>query len=150
MAQLLMILVVVFCTAAVQSKIFRTCENNKFTPTDVRIRGCNKSPCLIPRGKKLNFEFDFAAPEATTTLKPKMTIIVGKKKINYDFDDKNSCDNLISGKCPLKKSDKATYSLETLLPKKTPLIKAAIQLEFLDDKGKSLTCGVVDVKVVRK
>lgn len=79
-----------------------------------------------------------------------MTILYHKKKINYSLDTKNACINLISGKCPLKKSEKATYASKIFLPKKTPLVKAAIQLEFLDNKGNSLVCGVVDIHVKSK
>ncbi|XP_051155114.1 uncharacterized protein LOC127277784 [Leptopilina boulardi] len=152
MTRLLIVLAVVSCIAIVESKIFKSCKGNITAPTDVRIAGCDSSPCILTRGTSLKLEMDFVATTATDKLKPKMYVNVGRSKKKYylNIGTENVCDSLQKGKCPLKIGDTVTVALEKAIPPTTYLVKkATVTFELSDSNNEQLVCLQVKAKVVR-
>lgn len=77
-----------------------------------------------------------------------MTAFVLSTSIVYPFAQKNACDTLVNGKCPLDKDEEVTYFLNMPVLASYPPIKLSIQFEFLDDNGDVQLCFIVPSKVV--
>ncbi|XP_051170505.1 NPC intracellular cholesterol transporter 2-like [Leptopilina boulardi] len=131
-----------------QSTPFKECNKGQRPPTNLRINGCEDFPCKIYRGKNITAEWDFIVNAPTKALTPKVTAYVLETSVVYPFAQKNACDTLINGECPLSKGDEVTYSLNMPVLSAYPKIKLSIQFEFFDDNGNVQVCFIVPSKVV--
>ncbi|XP_043460861.1 NPC intracellular cholesterol transporter 2-like [Leptopilina heterotoma] len=126
---------------------FKKCEGQS-PPTNLRIKGCEDFPCKLYRGKNVTAEWDFIISAPTKVLIPKVTAFVLSTTVSYPFAQKNACETLIKGECPLNKGEEVTYSLNMPVLSIYPQIKLSIQFQFIDDNGNVQVCFIVPAKVV--
>lgn len=71
-------------------------------------------------------------------------------EIKYPYPEKNACNSLVSGECPLKKNAEATYNLQMQISKSYPSVSLIIAFALLNENKKVEVCFNLDCEVVDK
>lgn len=139
-----------FCVAtSLQNTPHYLCDNGP-PPLELRIDGCNSSPCTLLKGTTLIAQWDFAANKDAKSLAPHVVVTLFGNKITYPYPEKDACKSLTNGKCPLKTNATATYNLEMAIAKSLPSINLNIEFALVDENNNVQVCFNVDVKVTNK
>uniref|UniRef100_A0A336MYS0 CSON008571 protein n=1 Tax=Culicoides sonorensis TaxID=179676 RepID=A0A336MYS0_CULSO len=84
-------------------------------PNYVNIAGCEKAPCLLPRGKDAEMESSFTSIDAADKLKTRSYFREIESGVAGEFplpsDKANTCDWLISTTCPIYPTEDVTFTL---------------------------------------
>jgi len=70
--------------------------------------------------------------------------------INYPYPEKNACNSLVNGKCPLEEDSKATYNLQMPISEAYPSVNLNIEFALVDENKNVQVCFNLDVEVTDK
>ncbi|XP_070172290.1 NPC intracellular cholesterol transporter 2 [Polyergus mexicanus] len=143
-------IVAAFCVAAsLQSTPHYPCDDGPL-PLELRIEGCDGSPCIIYKGTNLTAQWDFVANADAKSLVPRVMVSIMGATVPYPYPEQDACKSLINGECPLKKDAEVTYNLEMPISKKYPTVTINIEFSLVDENKNVQVCFNMDVKVTNK
>ncbi|KAL6434005.1 hypothetical protein ACFW04_005866 [Cataglyphis niger] len=142
-------IIAAFCVASLQSTPHFSCDDGPL-PLELRIDGCDSSPCIVYKGTNLTAQWDFVANADTKSLVPQVIVTVMGGTIKYPYPEQDACKSLTNGECPLKKDAKVTYNLNMPISKSYPSVTINIEFSLLDETKSVQVCFNVDLKVTNK
>lgn len=150
MKALACIILAVCVAASSQEKTpFIPCDEGPI-PTELRVAGCNSSPCNIYRGTDLLAQWDFVSNADAKSLKPRVRVTFWGSTINYPYPEQDACKSLTNGECPLSEGDEATYNLKMPISKVYPAIALTIEFGLVDENNNVQVCFKIQGKVTDK
>ncbi|XP_020299320.1 epididymal secretory protein E1-like, partial [Pseudomyrmex gracilis] len=143
-------IIVAFCVAlSLQATPNKPCDESPL-PVELRVDGCNSLPCNLHRGTNLTAQWDFVADSDSTKLTISVNVMIFGYTVKYPYLQPDACKSLSSGKCPLKKGDKATYTLVMPIVESIPTIPVTFEFGLYNEQSKPQVCFKLDGKVVKK
>lgn len=82
------------------------------------------------------------------SLEPRVVVTFMGTTIKYPYPEKNACNSLVSGECPLEKDSEATYNLQMQISKSYPTVSLNIEFALIDQNKDVEVCFNVDCEVV--
>ncbi|XP_066603115.1 uncharacterized protein [Prorops nasuta] len=136
-----------FCVVgSLQWTPFERC-NEESIPTDLRIVGCHEFHCFFKESTNITGYVDFKVVSDTRTLTPRVQAILFNTPSEYSFAQKDACNSLVKGECPLKKDGTATYNF--VLPVLYEPIFFLIEFALIDEHQNAQVCFRFRVKTLR-
>ncbi|XP_020294604.1 epididymal secretory protein E1-like [Pseudomyrmex gracilis] len=143
-------IIVAFCVAlSLQATPHNPCDKGPL-PVELRVDGCNSLPCNLYRGTNLTAQWDFVADSDSTKLTTRVKVTIFGITVEYPYPQPDACKSLSSGKCPLKKGDKATYTLVMPIEKSYPHLTLNIEFRLDNEQSEPQVCFKLDGKVTTK
>ncbi|KAK0182847.1 hypothetical protein PV327_000939 [Microctonus hyperodae] len=135
-------------SATLQYTPFAACKAGA-PPSELRVEGCTKSPCVFSRGQDVIAEWDFKVVANTENLRPVVLVKAFGMEVDYSLPEQNACNSLINGKCPLNEGESVTYALQMPISPKYPKIRVHLKFSLVDDKDNIHACFEMDAKIVK-
>ncbi|XP_012228935.1 NPC intracellular cholesterol transporter 2 [Linepithema humile] len=140
-------IIAAFCVVeSLQSTPHNPCKDGP-APKDLRVVGCETTPCNIIRGSTMKAEWDFTAINDAKALTPRVRVTLGGVTIPYRYPEQDACKSLVKGDCPLEKDEQATYGLNMPIEKSYPPVALKIEFALLDENEKVHVCFSINGKV---
>ncbi|XP_046402460.1 NPC intracellular cholesterol transporter 2-like [Ischnura elegans] len=119
-------------------------------PTEVHIKGCDRLPCIFPRGSNISAEVVFKAPFAATHLIPILNVQLAQVWMTFDAGETNGCESLVGPQCPLEEGVTYTYVRHIPIQDRYPKIRIKIEHELVDWMRRSVFCYRINALVSDK
>nr|QDX01886.1 ML protein [Penaeus japonicus] len=134
--------------AVASTTIVQDC-GSKATVTEVRVSGCEVPPCLLKRGEDIVVEIDFEnLKETTKSLTAKVHGNIGGIDIPWFGVDKDACNDLTVGDCPVDGTEKIYYSAGVPILSSYPSVAVIVKWQLLTDNNENAACFVVPAQIV--
>uniref|UniRef100_A0A182PSP0 MD-2-related lipid-recognition domain-containing protein n=1 Tax=Anopheles epiroticus TaxID=199890 RepID=A0A182PSP0_9DIPT len=144
------LLLIALVPAVVYGNVGRACTNGRPQATNVNILGCSAPPCDLVRGQDVIAYIDFTTDRAVTSMTTVPTAtalgITAPYPLPAEFAD--TCAWLEGSSCPLSANEDVTYRLTIPVLPIYPLVSLSIEIDIVDENEQSVTCFVVDARVV--
>ncbi|KAG8233038.1 hypothetical protein J437_LFUL004259 [Ladona fulva] len=102
--------------------------------------GQETMPYKFKRGQKTQAEVDFVPGVYCNELRMKIRVKLTTNWFDYPVEEKNMCNDLIKGSCPLKPGDKATFRMEMPVHKKYPKLNLRVEIKLVNESDVPV-CG---------
>ncbi|XP_035736657.1 NPC intracellular cholesterol transporter 2 homolog a-like [Vespa mandarinia] len=140
------ILLAFYIGSSVQTE-YRKCEGGLPEPSNLKIEGCDKLPCLFVKGTDLKAQWDFVVTADTATLKPQVKLTVLGITTDFEYPHPDACEDLINSECPLEKGELVTYALTMSILKSYPNIRLEVEFSLLDENKNAQVCFIIEGKI---
>uniref|UniRef100_A0A182KBS6 MD-2-related lipid-recognition domain-containing protein n=1 Tax=Anopheles christyi TaxID=43041 RepID=A0A182KBS6_9DIPT len=144
------LILIALVPAVVYGNVGRACSNGRPQATNANILGCTAPPCDLVRGQDVIAYIDFTTDRVVNTMTTVPTAtalgITAPYPLPAEFAD--TCAWLEGSSCPLSANEDVTYRLTIPVLPIYPLVSLSIEIDIVDQDGQSVTCFVVDARVV--
>ena len=121
--------------------------DNRPSPSQVRIEGCDQLPCRWGGGGDIPIEIDFKAPVAAEELNPNVRITV--LGLGFDWplapELRVGCNQIVNAECPLAAQDEAMF--QTIFPGASgiPPLPVQVEITITNEQDEDIFCTQFDV-----
>ncbi|XP_015789130.1 NPC intracellular cholesterol transporter 2 [Tetranychus urticae] len=141
-----LVILTLIATAFAGDIDFKNCGDGINPPTSFDVAGCDKAPCVVQRGKKFDFTFNFDSPVNADDLSVSIKANVFGIWIPWPGAPKQVCGQGIS--CPLVAGKSYTYQSEMTIPDIAPSITVTVQYTLNNPAtSETVFCNRFRVKV---
>merc|ERR1712168_213865 len=114
------------------------------------VAGCNTPPCTVKLGSRFPVSISFTPDESFPQLTANVYAIIGGYNAPWPRFDSNGCKYMVGEQCPLKQSEKATWTYEVYADPKMirPFVNQIIDTQWqLNDGNKNQVCAGIPVYI---
>jgi len=122
------------------------CSNHNVIQ-EVSVSPCDSDPCVLKKGTTGTFSVTFVAPDDSKKLTAQMSAIIGGLRLPAPHFDRNVC-NGYGVECPVTKGNRYNYKYVMKVLPEYPAIRTTFRLSAKDDKGNSVFCFKMPVRLV--
>ncbi|KAG4074479.1 hypothetical protein HA402_015768 [Bradysia odoriphaga] len=132
-----------------QTAGIRQCTGGRLLPNSVTINNCSQTPCDVVQGSNAVMNVDFRSLRAASNLRPQVFATALGETIEYNLppNQREACDHLITGSCPLSVNEDATYRFVFPITAIYPPIPVTVELTLWDQLNQHVFCALIDIHV---
>lgn len=118
-------------------------------PQTITIDGCAQTPCDVTQGTDVLKIADFSHPTTASSLRPQVFATALGTTIEYVLppNQREACDHLSTGSCPLAPNEAATYRFVFPITSIYPPIPVSVELTLRDQASNVVFCAIIDIHV---
>jgi len=113
--------------------------------TELTVTGCTTQPCIFYRGNTYDVRITAIGTYETFTLPYKVTAKI--YLVPVTLLKGNACTELAQGSCPVESGKEFIYENKINVLNKFPSMKTKVKALVVDDKGNTVICVGLSVKV---
>lgn len=117
-------------------------ENFDIQPKSVRIEQCNQTDsCILEPGRDYSLQVEFDSKSEARKVFLQMMVVFGKRAVVLPwFAKKNYCHTGNGLRCPIRRNQPSTFTLNVHIPKQTPNMITMLQMQLMTERRRKFLC----------